>query len=94
MLDKTLPYYNIIMKRVSGSPIPEPNLPQGYNFCLYSEGDEKEWAEIMVSVGEFDSFTEAMDYFAEHYLPYIDELKTFGDYDNDYEKAIIILEGY
>jgi GNAT superfamily N-acetyltransferase len=74
MLDKTLPYYNIIMKRCKGSIIPEAQLPEGYIFKLYTDGDEKSWADIMVSVGEFDHYDEALEYFINDYLPYRDEL--------------------
>lgn len=75
MLDKSLPYFNIIMKRCRGAVIPDVILPEGYSFSLYSEGDEKSWAEIMASVGEFDNYEEALDYFKNDYLPYQDELK-------------------
>ncbi|MBH1942579.1 GNAT family N-acetyltransferase [Mobilitalea sibirica] len=75
MLDKTLPYYNIIMKRTSGTIVPSARLPEGYTFKLYSDGDETHWADIMVSVGEFDSYKEALEYFQKEYLPHKDELK-------------------
>lgn len=74
MLDKTLPYYNIIMKRRRGTIIPNAYLPEGYIFRLYTDGDEKSWAEIMVSVGEFDNYEEASECFTKEYLPYKDEL--------------------
>ena len=74
MLDKTLPYYNIIMKRCMGAYIPEVNLPEGYVFKLYTDGDEKGWAEIMVSVGEFDTYEEALECFNNDYVPNKDEL--------------------
>ncbi|MCX7772751.1 MAG: GNAT family N-acetyltransferase [Clostridia bacterium] len=75
MLDKTLPYYNIIMKRYGGTAIPAYVLPDGYSFTSFREGDEKDWAEIMVSVGEFDDIQEARDYFEKEYLPYTRELQ-------------------
>lgn len=75
MLDKTLPYYNIIMKRRKGTMIPDTILPKGFLFSLYTDGDEIYWAEIETSVGEFDSIEEALDYFEKEYLPHIDELK-------------------
>lgn len=74
MLDKSLPYYNIIMKRCQGAVIPEVNLPKGYIFKLYTDGDDDSWAKIMVSVGEFDTYNEALDYFKENYMPYKAEL--------------------
>ncbi len=75
MLDKTLPYYNIIMKRQKGTKAPNPILPKGFSFNLYTEGDEIYWAKIETSVGEFDSIEEALDYFGKEYLPYPNELK-------------------
>lgn len=74
MLDKSLPYYNIIMKRRKGAVVPMTQLPEEYKFQLYADGDEKSWAEIMISVGEFDSYEEALEYFEKEYLPYKNEL--------------------
>lgn len=75
MLDKTIPYYNIIMKRIKGTEIPEVILPVGYSFSSFSEGDEIYWAEIETSIGEFNSVDEALDCFRSEYLTNIDELK-------------------
>jgi Ser/Thr protein kinase RdoA (MazF antagonist)/cyclopropane fatty-acyl-phospholipid synthase-like methyltransferase/ribosomal protein S18 acetylase RimI-like enzyme len=68
MLDKTLPYYNIIMKRLRGMPVPPPSLPEGYRFGSFEEGDAEVWAEILVSVGEFDDTGEALSCFCGDYL--------------------------
>lgn len=75
MLDKTIPYYNIIMKRIKGTVFPEVILPDGYSFSSFSEGDEIYWAEIMTSIGEFDNISEALDCFRNEYLSNLDELK-------------------
>ncbi len=75
MLDKSIPYHSIIMKRSKGSRVPDAVLPKGYSFVLYSEGDEQYWAEIETSVGEFDSTQKALDYFKVHYSPYLEETK-------------------
>jgi ribosomal protein S18 acetylase RimI-like enzyme len=75
MLDKTLPYYNIIMKRRKGTVIPKVILPESFIFSFYSEGDERSWADIMTSVGEFDSYDEAYEYYIKEYTPHKDELK-------------------
>lgn len=75
MLDKTIPYYNIIMKRYKGTTIPDVILPKEFSFRLYSEGDEKDWADIMASVGEFDNYDEAFEYFNKIYMPQKNELK-------------------
>ena len=68
MLDKTLPYHNIIMKRLRGTPVPPPSLPEGYRFGTFEEGDAEVWAEILVSVGEFDDTGEALSCFCGEYL--------------------------
>ena len=75
MLDKSIPYYNIIMYRKSGTPVPKVNLPEGYSFVDFSTNDERQWADIEASVGEFISKEEAESYFKSEYLPYLKELE-------------------
>ncbi|WEG14434.1 GNAT family N-acetyltransferase [Pullulanibacillus sp. KACC 23026] len=75
MLDKSLPYFNIIMKRPSGTPPFHFELPQGYTFTEFTQGTENQWAEIETSVGEFETVGDALHYFHTHYLPFSDELK-------------------
>ena len=74
MLDKSLPYVGIYMKRPAGTPFtPEP-LPAGFRFSFYKNGDEASWAKIETSVLEFDSEFEALLYFKGKFKPEIDEL--------------------
>jgi len=54
MIDKSIPYVDILMKREAGTPFPDFPLPEGYRFVLFKDGDETEWAEITASAGEFD----------------------------------------
>ncbi len=72
MLDKTLPYYNMIMRgkaeRVCSNPLPE--LPAGFSYARYTSGDEKFWAEIECSVGEFERPEMALSYFERRYSRY------------------------
>jgi ribosomal protein S18 acetylase RimI-like enzyme len=74
MLDKSLPYYNILMKRQNDVPFFEVSLPNGFSFTKYTSGDEIYWAEIEKSVGEFKDVHEGLKYFEHHYLPYIGEV--------------------
>ncbi|MFV0381617.1 MAG: GNAT family N-acetyltransferase [Breznakia sp.] len=72
MLDKTLPYYHIIMKANAAhiqtlSPI---NLPSGYTYKMYEAGDEKHWIHLEYSVQEFSSEQDAQAYFTRVFLPY------------------------
>lgn len=75
MLDKSLKYYDVLMKRECGKPYVKYSLPNGYRFKLFEPGDEKYWAEIEASVLEFNSPIDALIYFQRDYLPYINELK-------------------
>jgi ribosomal protein S18 acetylase RimI-like enzyme len=77
MLDKSIPYKNIIMRlpyaRVLSQPAPV--LPDGFSFRFFQEGDEKNWARIETSVLEFDDEASAVRYFTRDYLPFMDDLK-------------------
>lgn len=77
MLDKSIPYKNIIMRmpydKVQSQP--EPVLPDGFSFRFFQEGDEKHWARIETSVLEFADEASAERYFTRDYLPCLDDLK-------------------
>jgi ribosomal protein S18 acetylase RimI-like enzyme len=75
MLDKSIPYFNVIMKRSAGIPVPRFVLPRGFSFVWFTEGKEEKWAEIESSVGEFTNIEESLIYFQKEYLPYTNELK-------------------
>ncbi|QHW30545.1 GNAT family N-acetyltransferase [Paenibacillus rhizovicinus] len=74
MLDKSIPYFNVIMKRSAALPVPVPVLPAGYSFAAFTEGDETHWADIEAAVGEFEDGGEAKGYFHDAYLPERDQL--------------------
>jgi len=77
MLDKSIPYKNIIMRmphdKVSAQPAPV--LPDGFCFRSFQAGDESNWARIETSVLEFDDEAGAVRYFTRDYLPFLDDLK-------------------
>jgi GNAT superfamily N-acetyltransferase len=75
LLDKSIPYYNVIMKRSAGNTFPNSSLPEGYKFTWYVPSEEKKWAEIEASAGEFENTKQGLDYFWTEYMPFIDELK-------------------
>ena len=75
MLDKTVPYFNVIMKRGVREPTSEFDLPPGFSWTRFIHGNETEWASIETSVGEFASEQEALEYFQREYLPYAHELE-------------------
>lgn len=75
MLDKSIPFYNVIM-RCDGTEVPgNPCLPAGYEFCTFQSGDEIRWAQMEVDNNDFDSVEEAVQYFQEKYLEYPEKLK-------------------
>lgn len=55
--------------------MPPSDLPSEFAWSWFTEGNETEWASIEVSVGEFDSAKEALEYFRREYLPHLVELK-------------------
>jgi ribosomal protein S18 acetylase RimI-like enzyme len=75
MLDKSIPYYNIVMQRKPGRLIPKFVLPEGFTFVPFTDGSEADWARIEASVGEFDSTSEALAYFNNKYLSYPGEVE-------------------
>lgn len=66
MLDRTIPFYNIIL-RCDDYRYKEVNLPHGFSIVSYKKGYEKAWAELEFSVGDFNSLEEAQNYFVKSY---------------------------
>ena len=67
MLDRTIPFYNTIMK-CSDYSLRNTELPDGFSIVSYQHGYEKEWAKLEYAVGDFDSLDSAEKYFVESYL--------------------------
>jgi len=74
MLDKTIPFAKVYMRRKAGTPIPVFPLPEGFSYTYYEDGDEVNWARIETSAGEFDSEFAALLFFKEEFMPKVDEL--------------------
>jgi len=68
MLDKSVEYMSVVMRRNAGTPIPEYDLPEGFKFAFYKSGDEKFWAKIETSVREFSDELDALLYFQKEFL--------------------------
>lgn len=77
MLDKTIPYYDVIMKADAtvATKHPLPSLPQGYHFKMYEMGDEQHWAALECKVEEFEDVSSAMSYFNRVFLPHQSTLR-------------------
>ncbi len=74
MLDKTVPYFNVIMKRRARLPVVTHELPSEFSLAGFGPRDEVQWAGIETAVGEFMTESEALTYFQATYLPHSDEL--------------------
>ena len=74
MIDRSIPYYNLILKR-NEICTTSVSLPEGYNFKMYDVGDEKYWAKLEYEIGDFSSVEEAETYFRTNYCNQIYELK-------------------
>lgn len=68
MMDKTIPYYPVIMHRKAGSFIPKSSFPVDYHLEFYCDGDEKDWVDIAISLGEFSTEADGLNFFRNQYL--------------------------
>ena len=71
MLDKSLPYKSIIMRMEAAvaERLAPPAPAAGYRIRPFAPGDERHWARIETSVGEFPDEAAARAYFERVYLP-------------------------
>lgn len=75
MLDKSIPYAEIWMRRPREIPVEEFFMPKGFSLDFYQDGDQEAWAKIETAVGEFDREEDALAYFNRTFLPYPIELE-------------------
>ena len=66
MLDRTIPFCNIIMRCDRILPM-EVKLPAGYAIRAYQPGDEASWGMLHAATGDFASAEEAAAYFMGKY---------------------------
>lgn len=69
MLDKSIPYAGLYMRREPGAPFLTAMIPSGFEFRCYNDGDEQSWARIEASVLEFASEFAALMYFKDYFIP-------------------------
>ena len=68
MIDKSIPYFNIIM-RYDGPLIKKcPTIPNGFSLSPFIPGDEHGWAQMEVDNNDFDTYENAVSYFSSKYL--------------------------
>ena len=68
MLDRSIPYYNIIMKKDTPTAFDTPALPPQFELHSYRPGVQQQWAELEYKIGDFPSVQKASAYFAKTYL--------------------------
>jgi len=74
MVDKTIPYKNIIM--IAHDPKPQNAvLPDGYYFDKYRDGDDETWAVMEQYAGDFATSEKALEYFRNTYVSRREELE-------------------
>ena len=74
MLDRTIPFYNTILKCNNYTPS-KIVLPHGFYFRNYQTGNEKAWAKLEYKIGDFQTLAMAENYFLSEYCQNIHALK-------------------
>lgn len=67
MVDKSIPFFDIIM-RCDNPQRTQPVLPEGFYFDTYRDGDDEAWAKMEVFAGDFKTYEIALGYFRSAYL--------------------------
>ena len=75
MLDKSIKHYGVVMRKDSLNQIPNCELSPDFRFVTYQPGDEQAWAAIEMSVEDFDSHQEALNYFKKEFAPKLESLQ-------------------
>ena len=73
-IDGTINYYELLMSYDDTSKYMNYELPLGYHYEFYKNGDENDWVNINLSSGNFNSSEKGLQYFHEFYDSFINEL--------------------
>lgn len=82
MLDKSLPYYSVLMVCDRPEVYPRYELAPGFRFASYRPGSENDWARIHHELGQTESHEEALELFH----------KEFGDQRQRLEENCYFVE--
>lgn len=74
-LDKSVPYYPVLMVLDKEVEIPEVSLAQGYYFQRFDSGYTEDWVRLHVLLGQLESFEKGMEYFEETFASHPEELR-------------------
>ena len=75
MLDKSVPFFGVLMTKNDMKTYPRFMLPAGYSFSGYRPGDETVWADLMFCLEQTESLTEARQIFQTEFLARLDCLE-------------------
>lgn len=73
-IDNTIKYYELLMYYSDTSNYTNYELPEGYHYEYYKDGDENNWVNIVLSSGIITSEIKAHEYFHTFFNPFMDEL--------------------
>lgn len=68
MMDKSIPYFGVLMVKTDTADYPRYELPDGFTMTGYQPGFETEWAKLMVEVDHTDTLQEAEKIFQNEFL--------------------------
>ena len=90
MLNRNIPFYNIIMKKTCPEQLNVPELPVEFELHHYSPGVERQWAELEYEIGDFPSVADAQKYFVEKYLNHPELLEQRGVFVSHRERKCLV----
>ena len=73
-MDNTIKYYELLMKYDDISDYKKYELPEGFHYEMFKDGDEIDWVNIHIESGEFTSIDRGLKYFHMFYDSFIEEL--------------------
>ncbi len=73
-MEKTLEYHELLMTLDDTSKYGSYELPNGFSYEFYKEGDINEWVNIHILSGEFMKESHGVEIFHDFYDSFIDEL--------------------
>ena len=93
MLDRSIPYYNIIMKKNAPTTVSVLALPPQFELHTYRPGVQQQWAELEHEIGDFPSVQAASAYFSQTYLSRPDLLAQRGIFVSDKKSGGLVGAG-
>ncbi len=76
MLDKTIPFFPVLMLLEEQRKLPDIILPKGYQFQRYDPSYQDAWIKLHVTLGEFENYEEGKLYFEKTFYD-LEKVKKF-----------------